>query len=176
MAFDWKKTLGTVAPGIATMLGGPLAGMAITAVMGGLGIKSTGDLSQDEELLSQKVQGMTPADAIKLKEIETSLAIEMKKAGVDIFRIEVADRESARKRERDVGSLMVNILAFIIVGAFIAVVWRVLFSGATIESVLAGTLIGYLSAKTEQVVAYFFGSSKGSKEKTTLLGKTIKTN
>jgi hypothetical protein len=29
-----------------------------------------------------------------------------------------------------------------------------------------GTLIGYVSAKADQVVSYYFGSSSGSKEKT----------
>jgi len=32
MAFNWKSILGTVAPGLATALGGPLAGMAVQAV------------------------------------------------------------------------------------------------------------------------------------------------
>jgi hypothetical protein len=34
-----------------------------------------------------------------------------------------------------------------------------------------GTLIGYLSAKSEQILAYYFGSSKSSDHKTELLAK-----
>ena len=86
---DWKKTLSTVAPGLATMLGGPLAGMATTALMRYFGIESTGDPAQDETLLAQKVVGMTPADAIELKKIEANLAVELKKADIDIYKIEV---------------------------------------------------------------------------------------
>ena len=40
---------------------------------------------------------------------------------------------------------------------------------AQVDSVLAGTLVGYLSAKAEQVLAYYFGSTKGSADKTALL-------
>ena len=55
------------------------------------------------------------------------------------------------------------------VGAFIAMVGATLAGFAKVESVLAGTLVGYLSAKCEQVLAYYFGSSKGSEQKSALL-------
>ena len=38
-----------------------------------------------------------------------------------------------------------------------------------IESAMAGTLVGYLSAKAEQVVAFYFGSSAGSQKKDEML-------
>ena len=34
-----------------------------------------------------------------------------------------------------------------------------------------GTLIGYVSAKAEQVIAYYFGSSAGSKAKTDIMAR-----
>jgi len=37
--------------------------------------------------------------------------------------------------------------------------------------VMAGTLIGYLSAKADQVLSFFFGSTAGSQRKTELLSK-----
>jgi hypothetical protein len=35
---DWRKTLGTVAPAIATALGGPLAGVAVGMAAKALGL------------------------------------------------------------------------------------------------------------------------------------------
>lgn len=68
-------------------------------------------------------------------------------------------------------SMLVPALAIIIVSAFISVVIATLGGYAVVDSVLAGTLIGYLSAKAEQVVNFYFGSSAGSQAKTELLAK-----
>jgi hypothetical protein len=61
--------------------------------------------------------------------------------------------------------MLVPSLAILIVSAFIGVVIATLGGFAVIDSVLAGTLIGYLSAKAEQVVNFYFGSSAGSQRK-----------
>lgn len=37
MSFDWKQLVGSVAPTIATALGGPLAGMATKAIASAIG-------------------------------------------------------------------------------------------------------------------------------------------
>jgi hypothetical protein len=37
----------------------------------------------------------------------------------------------------------------------------------------AGALVGYVSARAEQVTAYYFGSSSGSKQKTEIIGKAF---
>jgi hypothetical protein len=39
------------------------------------------------------------------------------------------------------------------------------------ESTIAHAVSGYLSAKAEQVTAYYFGSSAGSKAKTDLMAR-----
>ena len=79
------------------------------------------------------------------------------------------DRNSARDRAIKTSDNTNKVLAFIVVGAFIAMVGATLAGYAKVESVLAGTLVGYLSAKCEQVLAYYFGSSKGSEQKSALL-------
>jgi hypothetical protein len=56
-------------------------------------------------------------------------------------------------------------LAGIIVGGFLGMVWYVLSGKA---AGMIGTLIGYVSAKADQVVSYYFGSSAGSAEKNAL--------
>jgi len=167
---DWKKTVAKVAPGIANMIGGPLAGMATQALCGALGLpKGT---SKDQ--VAAAVQNMTPDQAIALKKADNDFAVRMKELDIDVYKIDADDRKSARGREVKVGSAMVNGLAVLIMVAFIAAVGYILFNvfngtGGDINPnllLLAGSLIGYLSAKAEQVVSYFFGSSAGSAKKT----------
>ena len=66
-------------------------------------------------------------------------------------------------------------LAYTIIFAFVAMAFSVLFGTMTAESTLAGAVIGYLSAKAEQVVAYYFGSSAGSAAKTAILADAATT-
>jgi len=60
-------------------------------------------------------------------------------------------------------------LALLIVVTFLVTVGMTLFGLTKVDSVLAGTLIGYLSAKCEQVISFYFGSSAGSQRKDELL-------
>ena len=85
--------------------------------------------------------------------------------------LSVQDRESARQREVGVKDYTNRILAFVVTGSFLAMVACTLLGYAHVDGALAGTLVGYLSAKAEQVLAYYFGSSAGSAAKTELLAR-----
>ena len=159
MAFDWKGVLGTVAPGLATAIGGPLAGMAVAAIGKALGVEPT------QESVQTALAGAKPEDLLKLKVAEQQFLKDMKALDIDLERISASDRDSARKREAEVKDSTPRVLAYLVVCAFIGVVVATLAGWSKVESVLAGTLIGYLSAKAEQVIAYYFGSSAGSKGK-----------
>jgi len=92
---------------------------------------------------------------------------ELKEEDFDIKREEIAagDRDSARKRDIETKDNVNRNLAYIIVGAFIGVIVATLAGYSKADSVLAGTLIGYLSAKAEQVISYYFGSTRSSAQK-----------
>jgi len=166
MDFDWKAVIKTVAPGIATALGGPLAGMAVAAIGNALGMDQP---TQDK--ISAALAGATPDDMLKLKQADQAFTLQMKKLEIDLAQLSEADLDSARKREAAVQDKTNRNLAYTIVGAFIALVIATLMGYARVDSVLAGTLVGYLSAKCEQVLAYYFGSSRSSDRKTELLAQ-----
>jgi len=166
MDFDFKAVLRTVAPGIATALGGPLAGMAVAAIGNALGMDQP---TQDK--ISAALAGATPDDMLKLKQADQAFTLQMKKLEIDLAQLSEADLDSARKREAAVQDKTNRNLAYTIVGAFIALVIATLMGYARVDSVLAGTLVGYLSAKCEQVLAYYFGSSRSSDRKTELLAQ-----
>jgi nitrate reductase NapE component len=162
MAFNWKSLVGTVAPTIATALGGPLAGLGVRALSHAL----LGKNDADEAEIAAALQGATPETLLALKAADQEFAVRMKELDIDVYRIDAGDRDSARKREAVVGGAIVPTLAVAVIGGFFAMMFAVLFGYAVAESTLAGTLIGYASAKAEQVIAYYFGSSAGSKQKT----------
>ncbi len=168
MDFDWKAVIRSVAPTIATALGGPLAGAGVAAISQTLLGKKDGT----EKEIAAALQGASPEMLLEIKKADQAFAVRMKELDIDIERLTYDDRADARKRESIVKDNTNRTLAFLIVGAFIALVASTILGYAKVDSVLAGTLVGYLSAKCEQVLAYYFGSSKGSVEKTNLLART----
>ena len=60
-----------------------------------------------------------------------------------------------------------------VIAEFFLNVGYVLTGQVQVESALVGALVGYVSAKTEQLIAYFFGSSSGSKHKTEIMGRVF---
>lgn len=168
--FDWKATLATVAPAVATALGGPLAGVAIQQVSNALLGKPDGE---EAEIAQALATGGTDA-LVKLKEVENNFVTEMERLGIERDKLGYEDTKSAREREIKTGdSITLQILSTIIIGSFLAIVYKVLFDQITVDSVIAGTLIGYVSAKADTVVGYYFGSSKGSKDKTVALERAF---
>jgi len=168
MAINWKSIVGTVAPTIASALGGPLAGVAVKA----LGTKLLGKEDATEEEVSTAILSASPESLLKLKELESEFALKMAELGVELDKIEAGDRDSARKRQVDMKDWTPNVLAGAIVIGYLSVQWYVL--GHTLpvdnQTIIIRTL-GTLDAVVMMVMAYFFGSSRGSKHKTEILGK-----
>lgn len=167
---DWKALIGTVAPWIATALTGPLGGMAVTAAADALGLSD-----KTESALKQALSGVTPEQMLALKNADQAFQMRMQELGFAhiqaLEQIAFQDRDSARKRESTVGDKTNRNLAYTIIAAFIAMAIGTLMGWAKADSVLAGTIIGYLSAKAEQVLSYYFGSTSGSAEKSRLLAQ-----
>ena len=166
---DLLKTFGPllqqVAPTIATALGGPVAGIAVRALSTAL----LGNESGTVDDVSAALSVATPEQIAAIKKVENDFKVQMKALDIDLVKISQADRASAREMQMAVKSQLVPTLAVVIVGSFIGVTVGTLLGYTKIDSVLAGTLVGYLSAKAEQVIAFYFGSSNGSRAKDLML-------
>jgi len=173
MSMDWRKIVGAVAPTLATALGGPLAGMAVSAVSDALLGKPNGS---DGEIAAALQAGGGEALA-RLREADRAFAVRMRELDIDVEKLHQLDRADARGREVKTGDKATpRVLAGLIVGGFLLMVWFVLAGHVgglkdPVAAGLIGTLIGYVSAKADQVVSYYFGSSAGSAAKTELLRK-----
>lgn len=156
----------TVAPSIASAVGGPLAGMAVRTISEVLLGKPDGTEAELEEAATKA----TPEQLLALKKAEQEFTVRMRELDIDLERIGNSDRDSARNREVQTKDWMPRVLAFVVVGGFMLTVFLVLMGYVEgmkdpLMATTVGTLIGFVSAKCEQVVAYYFGSSAGSKAK-----------
>lgn len=174
MSFDIKKVLGTVAPFLTAALPGPFAGMANAVLGSALGFKPDAKPSDVQAAIDKGSLSGDQLVAIKAAEMEfqktmTQLGYEDSEK---LAQLTMQDRDSARQREVKLGGDWTpRVLAYVVIGGFMFVVIATLRGWSHVDTALAGTLIGYLSAKAEQIIAYYFGSSAGSDKKTDLLAQ-----
>lgn len=168
---DWKSLVSTVAPWIGTALGGPLGGAAVGAIADALGLSD----KTEAAIKSVLTGSITPEQMLAIKTADHQFSLRMQELGYqntkDLAALAAEDRDSARKREMGVRDSTPRILAYLVICSFVGVIIGVLSGWGKADTVLAGTLIGYLSAKAEQVIAYYFGSSSGSDRKTDIMAK-----
>lgn len=164
MDFDWKTALGKVAPMIGTAIGGPFGGMAASAALNLLNIEP--EKGSEENQLKQAVSSMTPDQAITLKMAEKNWLSTMKDLELKEEDLHAKDRDSARKMQMATHSWVVPTLAIITVVGFFTVVGLILTGKVPLDSTLTGFVLGAVSSKAEQIYNFFYGSSKGSKDKT----------
>lgn len=154
-----------IAPTIATALGGPVAGMAVRALS--IGLLGRDDASASD--LAEVLAAATPDQVTEIKRIDAEFQVKMKQLDIDLEALVVADRKSAREMQMALKTNLVPSMAVFILCSFVAVTVATLLGYTKVDSVLAGTLIGYLSAKAEQVISFYFGSSNSSQNKDLLL-------
>ena len=166
---DWKKLAATVAPSLATALGGPLAGVAVSALSEALLGRPDG--AEAEVAVALSTGG---ADALaKLKQAEQAFTVRMRELDIDIEKLHQADRDSARQREAATGDVWTpRLLAFGVTAGFFGVLGWLLSQGKPPDGGDALlVMLGALGGAWASVVAYYFGSSSGSAAKTEILAK-----
>ena len=194
MAFDLKTAIGSFAPTLATMLGGPLAGTAVNALVGAFGLTSSGDQSKDLGAITAVVQNgtMTPeviaavrAADQKHLEIMGEQSIDLVKLNADhetaSAQVDAEDRASARNREVSLKDNTPSTLAYALIGGFIgisvlqliALMFFPIQAAAIPQSgwLLIGQISGYLANEAKMAGSYYFGTSAGSDKKTDLLAQ-----
>lgn len=162
---DWLKT---ALPTLATALGGPLAGAAASFVADKLGLSE-----KTVDAVKAAISGASPEQLIQMKQIDADLQKFFAGLDIDLERIAAADRASARDRESKTGdSWTPRALALFITLGFFGVLGYLLTHGkpeAGGDALLV--MLGSLGASWTAIIAYYFGSTKGSADKTALLAK-----
>lgn len=171
MKLDWKAIVGTVAPTIATALGGPLAGVATKT----LASKLLGRPEATEEEVQSAVIGADPQTLLKLKEVEVEFKKYMTDAGIRLEQIAADDRSNARAREAQVRDHTPAYLAYAITVGFFGTLGFMLVNGkpATGGDALL-VMLGSLGTAWAGVIAYYFGSSAGSRKKDDAISQMVR--
>lgn len=173
---DIKAILATVAPWIGTALGGPLGGMAVTAAADALGLSD-----KTEAAIKQAISGATPEQMLALKNADQDFALKMQALNFDsvekIAALENADRDSARNREIQVKDRTPKILAYLVTLGFFSMLVFMLFKIIPTENRdILNIMLGSLSSTFTAIVAYYYGSTKGSEAKSALLAQSTPTD
>lgn len=163
---DWLKS---VLPTVATALGGPLAGVAVNFIADKLGIEE-----KTVDAVKAAISGATPEQLVQMKAIDADLAKYFAGLDIKLEEIAAADRNSARDREAKTGdSATPRWLAFFITAGFFGVLGWLLVSGKpTSGGDALLVMLGALGGAWSSCVAYYFGSTKGSADKTAMLARS----
>lgn len=163
---DWRSIVGTVAPTIATALGGPMAGAAVKF----LGSQFLGDESATEEQIANFVKSASPDTLLQLKQADNEFALQMEKLGVDVFKIEADDKKNARSEHKasNMPAILSIALTFLVAGIVTLLFWVDVPGGA--REVLF-MLLGYVVKEWGGSMQYWFGTTRGSAEKNLLMKK-----
>jgi len=159
---DWLKQ---IAPTIATALGGPLAGMAVSAISKAIGVNpdQVGDLISNNKLTADQIA------QVKLAEIE--LQKQAQELGLNFEKLEVEDRKSARDMQSATRSMMPPLLAGAVTIGFFSIMVMMFFNKIDANNPAILMMLGSLGTAWTGIIAYYFGSSAGSQAKTDLLSK-----
>ena len=153
-----------IAPAVATAVGGPLGGLAVTAIANKFGV------ADDVKAVAQAIAG-DPEAAAKLAELDLRQ-----------FELENADRDSARhmqetalnQDDKYAKHFIYNFAWFWSVGSmiyFFAITFgQVPASSKDFGNIILGFLLGTAVAT---IISFFYGSSKSSKDKSDTLSKEL---
>lgn len=188
---DIAHVLESLAPTIATAVGTPLLGGAVAALEAAFGLTPAPDASigDRQDAVATAVQGATPEQLAAVRKADQDYAARMAEAGfkdketiaqlaVTEEQVYVGDVQNARAA--NAANMRVFWLGVAVLGTFGAVCFGSLWGAYALltgklpvenaavvgmVSGFVGTVLGYCSANATQVVSFYFGSSKGSEQK-----------
>jgi hypothetical protein len=167
--FDWKGTIGKVAPWIATALGGPAAGLAIDAVCKAAGLAPSLENAQKAAELAA-AGSLTGEQFLALRQSEDAFKVRMTELGykqvTDLEDIAFKDRDSARQREVQLKDLTPRVLAYgVTLGFFGLLGYMLKYDVPPANKDILNIMLGALGGAWVSIIGYYFGSSASSKAK-----------
>lgn len=168
MNFDKiKSAIRIVAPAIASVIGTPVAGVAVSALCNLLLGKSSGT---DDELTTA-LASASPDTLLKLKQLEADTQTKLAELGIEQGKLDESYVQDARQRETDIAKATGKrdwfppaLAIFIIFSCFASFIFYMKYGDLlnadirpTIE-MLMNNLITWVAL----VIGYYFGSSHGA--------------
>lgn len=166
---NWLDTLKKLAPTVASALGGPLAGVAVTAL---------GELFGVAEPTQDKIKALIENGQMTGQQIADIRALELKLNGEEAERgfryaeLEFKDRDSARRANVDGGTQKYLFwLSLVLLATTLSVEGTVLFNGvpSSAPELVVGRILGLMDSVALMVLSYWYGTSSGSDRKTAMM-------
>lgn len=165
---DWLKTL---APLLGTALAGPLGGAAAGFLADKLGIEGKTVEAVTEALASGKLSADQVAQ-LKLAEIDFQKFL--KQNNIDLERVHAEDRGGARDMFKATRSRVPAWLSFVVTVGYFGILLAMMFGKVQLSDSQALLLmLGSLTTAWGMVMAFWFGTTAGSKDKTEMLANSI---
>ena len=153
-----KNVVGNLAPTLGSALGGPMGGMAGNLVAEVLGC------DPEPKKIEQAIQNATPEQLMELKKAEKDFEIKMKELEVDIFAMETADIQDARKAfAKDWTPRIFGLVALF---GFMGYIFLVTVQPPDANSdTIVSLVLGYLGGLVSGIASFYFGASNKENEK-----------
>ena len=147
-----KTILGTLAPTLGAALGGPIGGQAGQILSSVLGVEN------NPKSLEQAMNNLSAEQMVELKIAENDFKVQMKELEVDIFELEVNDKQDARQKfSKD---WTPKILGTITLTGFFSYIFLVTLQPPDSTSdTIVSLVLGYLGGLASAVISFYFGAS-----------------
>jgi len=152
-----------IAPTIATCLGGPLAGLAVTALskLFGVAPDQVQSMINDNKLSADQIAAVQQEE-IRFKEQTQAL-------GLNFEQLAVEDRKSARDMQTTTQSIIPPLLSLLVTVGFFGILAYLMVTPADTANTPLMIMLGSLGTAWTGIIAFYFGSSAGSRAKDQML-------
>jgi hypothetical protein len=159
-----------VAPTIATALGGPLAGLAVTAIAKVIGV--------DEKDVQNTIDSgkMSAEQIAQIKIAEIEFQKQTQELGLNFEKLATDDRKSSREMQIATKSWVPSVLSMLVtIGFFGILIWLMVHPADTANTPLM-IMLGSLGTAWTGIIAFYFGSSAGNSRKDEMLYNSVPAN
>lgn len=168
---SWKSIVKSVAPTIATVLGGPAAGGAIKVLAGGLLGEDVPE-DQMEQKLEAAIQHATPETLAKIKKIDAEYKLRLKELNLKPEELIYQDKADAREMQVKNKSKMPAVLATALTVGFFGVLSALFFFDIPESNkAIVYTMVGSLGTVWLGAMQFWFGTTQSSSEKNSMISK-----
>lgn len=164
---NWLETLKALAPTVASALGGPLAGAAVSALGSIFGVEQP---TQDAIARLFKDGQLSADNLAEIRKLELKYQNDERERGFRYAELEFKNTADARDMQKQTRSYFPATLStFVTIGFFGILITMLVYEYKPTEPLLI--MLGALGAAFGAVVNFWLGSSAGSQRKDALLAE-----
>lgn len=174
---NWLDTLKKLAPTVASAIGGPLEGVAVTAIGELLGISEP---SQDKIKVAIENATLTGEQISGLRQLELKLKAEEEERGFRYAELEFKNVDSARERDKEIVKTTghnyradtMYVLAVLVICGLVFLIWKDQDVNEYLKGIITlvlGRFLGYL----DNIYNFEFGTTRVNRAKDETINQLV---